>query len=198
MIGFLRGKIAATAPSIVVIDVGGVGYRVTVSADTCSRLPAPGEEAVLQTVLCLRDDGMELFGFAEPEEARLFETLLKVTGVGPRLAMNLLGTLNPRDFMEAVLFEDVAALARTPGVGRKIAQRLVFELKEKLADCVPGVDLPALGRRSGLDRTTEVIDALMALGYDRAEAGKAFERAARALGADAETSALLKASLKHL
>ncbi|HCC33241.1 MAG TPA: Holliday junction branch migration protein RuvA [Clostridiales bacterium] len=198
MICFLRGRVAATASSTAVIDVGGVGYRVTVSAGTCSRLPSPGGEAMLHTFLCLRDDGMELFGFAEPEEARLFETLLKVTGVGPRLAMSVLSALKPRDFMEAVLLEDVTALTRAPGVGRKTAQRLVLELKEKLAHSGAGAVLTAPGQRSGSDRASEVVEALMALGYARAEAGRALERAARDLGAEAEASALLKASLKHL
>ena len=198
MISFLRGRVAAMAPSAVVIDVGGVGYRVTVSPRTCSGLPALGEEATLQTFLYLRDDGMELFGFVQPEETQLFETLLKVTGVGPRLAMNLLSALNPRDFLEAVLFEDVTAITRASGVGRKTAQRLVLELKDKLAHGAPGVALSASGQRSGSDRASEVVQALMALGYARAEAVRAFERAARDLGAGAEASALLKTSLKHL
>jgi Holliday junction DNA helicase RuvA len=181
-----------------VIDVGGVGYRVTVSPGTYSQLPEPGGEATLHTFLCVRDDGMELFGFAAPEEARLFEILLKVTGVGPRLAMNVLSAMNPRAFMEAVLFEDLATLSRAPGVGRKTAQRLVLELKDKLAHAGPGVTLTDLDRRAGSDTAPEVVEALMALGYGRAEAARAFERAVRDLGADAEVSALLKTSLKHL
>ncbi len=182
-----------------VVDVAGVGYRVTVGPAARTRLPGVGQEAILHTYLHLREDGIELFGFAEPEEARLFETLLKVSGIGPRLALSVLSVLGPRDFLEALLFEDVAVLTKVPGIGRKTAQRLILELKEKLAGLGTG-DLPVPTRVPGGARNApaEAMEALVSLGYNRLEAGRALERAVRDLGQDVPASELLKASFKYL
>ncbi|MDQ7793913.1 MAG: Holliday junction branch migration protein RuvA [bacterium] len=199
MISFLRGTVAALDASMVVLDVGGVGYRVTVPATTRARLPAVGEAATIHTYLHLREDGLELFGFGQPEEVRLFETLLKVTGIGPRLALNVLSALSPRDFLEALLFEDLAALTRVPGIGRKTAQRLVLELKERLAGMGPAdLQAPVRTGSPARDAAAEAMEALVALGYSRLEAGRALDRAVRDLGDGAGAPALLKASLKHL
>lgn len=174
MIGHLRGRLLRAGAEQVVVDVNGVGYKVTVPASTRSRLPAVGKEVSLHTFLQVREDALTLFGFLEEDEYDLFELMQRVDGVGPRLALAVLSSVNPEGFRRAVLFEDITSLTRIPGVGKKTAQRMVLELKDKLGSLKAEDVLPAVAAPAG-EPLGDAIEALVGLGYSRLEAVQALE-----------------------
>ena len=133
MIARLRGVLASVAP-VVVVDVGGVGYQVALTPQAVSDLPPVGEEVVVHTHLHVREDEMSLYGFLSSAERDLFRILITTSGVGPKVAMSLLSTLRPDQLRRAIVTEDAGALATAPGVGKRSAQRLILELRPKLAD----------------------------------------------------------------
>ena len=133
MIARLRGVLASVAP-VVVVDVGGVGYQVALTPQAVSDLPPVGEEVVVHTHLHVREDEMSLYGFLSSAERDLFRILITTSGVGPKVAMSLLSTLRPDQLRRAIATEDAGALATAPGVGKRSAQRLILELRPKLAD----------------------------------------------------------------
>lgn len=134
MIGRLRGALVAVRPSGVVVDVGGMGYEVAMTPEAIGALPAVGEEIVVHTHLQVREDDMSLYGFTSAADRDLFRVLISASGVGPRVGMALLATLRADDLRRAIATEDVAALSRAPGVGKRSAQKLILELRPKLAD----------------------------------------------------------------
>ncbi len=167
MIALLRGRLVASDVGEVVLDVGGVGYRVRVPVGASSG--AVGAEVTFHTHLSVREDALDLYGFPDPAARDLFEILLSVTGVGPKLALAALSTLGADGLRRAVVTEDVKALTVIPGVGRKGAQRMILELRERLGSHgqgVPGDACPA-GQPGGA--RGEVLEALLALGYAAAE-----------------------------
>ena len=168
MIGYLHGRIAAKAAPAVTLDVGGVGYELEAPMSTFLNLPAVGESVRLITHLVVREDAHVLYGFATEEERRLFRNLLKVSGVGPKIALGVLSGMSVEGFARCVLGEDVATMTRIPGVGRKTAERLIIEMRDRVTTqpSVPG--LP--GRGGGADPHSEAFDALVALQYKPAEA----------------------------
>lgn len=205
MIAHVRGAIAALAADFAVVDVGGVGYRCQVPSSTRSRLPAVGQEVLLHTSFQVREDSMSLYGFLTLEEFNLFELLLRVDGVGPKVALGVLSASPPESFRRAVAFEDIPALCRIPGIGKKTAQRLVLELKDKLGAIGPTGEhalvaaVPAAGPRAmESDPGMEALEALMALGYSRPEAGQALVAARREAGEAPRTETLVRLGLKHL
>ena len=175
MIAMLRGKVVTAGIGDVVLDVGGVGYQVHVPSGTITG--APGAELTLHTHLAVREDAMTLYGFTDHAGRTLFTTLLGVTGVGPKLALAALGTLGSTGLRRAVVTEDVDALTVVPGLGKKSAQRLILELREKLgalvADGVPGATAVAF---DGDDPRMEVRQALTGLGYVPSEVAAALDR----------------------
>jgi holliday junction DNA helicase RuvA len=195
MIATLRGRVAAHHLGSVVLDVAGVGYRVHVSP---GGVPGGlGDEIVLHTHLAVREDAMTLYGFADAGARDLFETLLGVSGVGPKVALAALGTLGADGLRRAVFGEDVAALTVIPGVGKKGAQRMILELRGKLGapdDGVPGATTNGSAGTPGA--RAEVREALAALGYAAAEVQAALDT----LPADAEPAAeeLLRQALRAL
>ncbi len=199
MIAQLRGRVAAVEGNQVVLDVNGVGYLVTVTGPTLTRLPGPGQEAQVHTVTVVRDDAIHLYGFASREERRAFELLNQVTGVGPKLALAILTALDPVQFSAAVARGDAATLARVPGVGKKTAQRLILELKEKVSAAAGdegGGPAPAgAGPPSGASH--EAVAALLALGYSGAEAERAVAAALGALGVGAPVEEVIRQALKE-
>lgn len=183
MIAQLRGRILRKDPGEVVLDVAGVGYRVLIPVSTFCRLGEPGAETSLLTYTHVREDTLALFGFLTAQEQELFELLIEVAGVGPRLALNILSGIEAPELLQALASSDVARLTRTPGVGKKTAERLVVELREranKLA-LAPGAEPPPEGP-SALKQ--DLLSALGNLGYGRGEADKAVERALRDGGSD--------------
>jgi len=169
MIGSLRGRIASKTPPQLTVDVGGLGYELEAPMSTFFHLPAVGEEARLLTHLVVREDAHVLYGFATEDERRLFRSLIKVSGVGPRIALALLSGISVSAFAQCVLNEDISALTRVPGVGRKTAERLIVEMRDRLAapEATPGAPVAAPARAEG-----EAYGALVALGYRPAEAAR--------------------------
>lgn len=168
MIGSLRGRIASKTPPQLTVDVGGLGYELEAPMSTFFHLPAVGEEVRLLTHLVVREDAHVLYAFATDEERRLFRSLIKVSGVGPKIALALLSGISVTAFAECVQREDIAALTRIPGVGRKTAERLIVEMRDRLAAPPPGSG-PAV-MAAGTSAESEAYGALVALGYRPAEA----------------------------
>ncbi len=174
MYAHIQGLVAEKTADALVIDAGGVGYWLSVSAGTLAAAPAVGSPMKCYTVLSVREDAMELFGFATREEKAMFERLKSVSGVGARMALSILSALSVRELSIALVTGDSAALTRAPGIGKKTAQRLVLELRDKVddADLTGSTATAGVPVRSG-GIQGEAIEALMALGYASSEAAKA-------------------------
>ena len=203
MIGKLRGVIDAYGEDSVVLDVHGVGYLVHCSARTLQSLPAPGEAATISIETWVREDQIRLYGFATDLEREWFRILTGVQGVGARVALAVLGTLKVADLANAIALGDKAQIARTPGVGPKLAQRLVTELKDK-APAFANVD-PSVVRLQGdlVERraplpVSEAVSALVNLGYGEIQASAAIAAAVRSGGDKATTESLIRLGLKEL
>jgi len=168
MIGSLRGRIASKTPPQLTVDVGGLGYELEAPMSTFFHLPAVGEEVRLLTHLVVREDAHVLYAFGTEEERRLFRSLIKVSGVGPKIALALLSGISVTAFAECVQREDIAALTRIPGVGRKTAERLIVEMRDRLAAPLSGSGPAAVA--TGTRAESEAYGALVALGYRPAEA----------------------------
>lgn len=174
MIGRIRGKLIALDEHTVLVDVAGIGYELEVTANTLSTLPGVGYDVVLFTHLSIREDAHLLFGFESQGERDLFRTLIKISGVGPKLALNLLSGMDVVDLARCIRDSDIARLVKLPGIGRKTAERLVVELKDRIERLVL---IPDGGRPKHGEATRRVIEeaerALIALGYRPAEASRA-------------------------
>jgi holliday junction DNA helicase RuvA len=175
MIGSLRGRIASKTPPQLTVDVGGLGYELEAPMSTFFHLPPVGEEVRLLTHLVVREDAHVLYAFATEEERRLFRSLIKVSGVGPKIALALLSGISVAAFAECVQREDIAALTRIPGVGRKTAERLIVEMRDRLAAPPPGGATAGAG--AGTSAESEAFGALVALGYRPAEATRLLKAA---------------------
>lgn len=172
MFAHISGVVAEKNVDSIVIDAGGIGFLLNVSAATLSSAPAVGEKFKLYTVFNVREDAMELCGFATREEKRMYERLRTVGGVGSKLALQALSTLSVRDLSLALVTGDAGVLCRVPGIGKKLAQRLVLELKDKVDDSQLASSSAAVQpKSSGME--SEAIAALLALGFSAAEASKA-------------------------
>jgi Holliday junction DNA helicase RuvA len=168
MIGSLRGRITSKTPPQLSVEVGGVGYELEAPMSTFFHLPAVGQDVRLLTHFVVREDAQLLFGFATEEERRLFRSLLKVSGIGPKIALALLSGMSVEAFIICVQNQDVAALVKVPGIGRKTAERMIVEMRDKLAatDSSPGAQVVPVGTTP----EAEAFGALTALGYKPAEA----------------------------
>jgi Holliday junction DNA helicase RuvA len=203
MIGKLNGILDSYGEDFVVVDVNGVGYVVHCSARTLQALPAPGEPVTLAIETHVREDQIRLFGFLADVEREWFRLLQTVQGVGTKVALAILGTLKPADLASAIAMRDKATITRTPGVGPKVAERIVTELKDK-APAYTALD-PAVVRLSGaVDErrapapVADAVSALVNLGYGQPQAAAAVAAAARAAGEGADTRALIRLGLKEL
>jgi Holliday junction DNA helicase RuvA len=203
MIGKLRGVIDSYGEDFIILDVNGVGYVVHCSSRTLQQLPSDGKPAVLAIETHVREDQIRLFGFLSEVEREWFKLLQTVQGVGTRVALSVLSTLHPSDLATAVAMRDKAAVARTPGVGPKVAERIVTELKDK-APAFTNVD-PAVIRLSGsLDEKrapqpmADAVSALVNLGYGQPQAAAAVAAAARDAGEQADTARLIRLGLREL
>jgi len=194
MIAHLRGRLLAKHPNQVVVETAGVGYEVAISVPTYSHLPAVGSEVALHIYTHVREDLIALYGFLRSAEKQLFEKLIAVNGIGPKLAITVLSGMAADELTAAIRGNDLARLTRIPGIGRKTAERLVLELRDKLSFPVAGeVAIPAAG--TGVEE--DVVSALVNLGYQRAAAEKAISSAARS-GTEPSFETLFKQTLAAL
>lgn len=194
MIAFLTGRVARKAASYALLEVGGVGYKVAMSTGSLSALPAEGDEVTVWTYLYVREDELALFGFESEAEKESFEQLITVTGVGPKVALATLSALSPEALARAIAVDDVAMISTVPGIGKKTAQRIILDLKDKLGVVELGIGASrrADGAGAALAETSE---ALLAMGFCTAEvsaAVKGFE------GEGGDAQALLKYALRRL
>lgn len=189
MIAHVTGRLSGKSASSCVVEVGGIGLRLYMSTGALSHLPAEGDEVTIFTILHVREDELTLFGFESLEERELFERLITVSGVGPKVALSALSALSPSDLAGAIAREDDALIATVPGIGRKTAQRLIIELKDKIG-------AGELGPRSGSRGSAgaEAADALVSMGFSTAEAAVALKGYE---GAD-DAQAMLRHALKRL
>lgn len=196
MIGRLQGMLLRKEPPALMLDVGGVGYELEAPMTTFYELPAVGERVTLYTHLVVREDAHLLYGFVREAQRRLFRELLKVNGVGPRVALAVLSGLSDEEFSRCVAEEDIARLTKVPGIGRKTAERLVIEMRDKLPKDIP---LPASTTAAGPvapgDPVSEAVSALVALGYKPNEASRAV-RSASTKGLSAEE--IIRQALKGM
>ncbi len=171
MIGRLRGTLLEKRPPQLLVDVGGVGYEVDAPMSTFYVLPEPGQSVTLHTHLVVREDSHTLYGFAAESERSLFRSLIKVNGVGAKLALTILSGISPEDFVACVQHQDTAALVRLPGVGKKTAERLIVEMRDRLSDW-QGAGAVTSGSDAGAAPVEEAVSALIALGYKPPEASR--------------------------
>lgn len=176
MIGSIRGRIASKTPPQLLVEVGGVGYEIEAPMSTFFLLPSVGEEVLLLTHLVVREDAHILYGFGTHDERRLFRSLIKVSGVGPKIALALLSGINVEAFAMCVQNQDIAALTKVPGIGRKTAERLVVEMKDRLGPPSETV-VNAVAGPPGANPEAEAFGALVALGYRPAEATRLLKAA---------------------
>lgn len=194
MIARLSGKVVEKLEDRVVLDVGGVGYEVFLPTSSLARVGPAGTVVVVHTVTHVREDALQLYGFLTRDEKSLFETVTGVSGVGPRLGLALLSGLEPGALRRAVQERDVAALVRVPGVGRKTAERLIVDLRDRVGD--PGDDIASIGGPASPFQ--DAVTALVTLGYPRPHAVRAVREAAGELAPDAAVEDLVRRSLSRL
>ena len=198
MISFLHGKLVEALPTQVTVDVHGVGYEVLIPLSSFDKLPPPGGDVKLLTQLVVREDAHILYGFASAPERELFRLLVNsVSGIGPKTALNILSGMNPVAFRGAVANSDVKALSQIPGVGKKTAERIVVELRDKIGAAGAWEASSAARSLSAADqKLNDAVLALMALGFKQVEAHDAARAAQAVLGVEASTEKLVRASLK--
>lgn len=199
MITFLRGRLVEALPTQVTVDVHGIGYEVLIPLSSYDRLPAPGSDVTLLTHLAVREDAHTLYGFMTAQERELFRLLVNtVTGIGPKLALNILSGMNVTALRGAVANSDVKALSQISGVGRKTAERIVVELRDKIG---PAGAWEAASARHGLapadQKVNDAVLALLALGFKQADAHAAVRAALARLGEQAGVEDLVRACLKQ-
>lgn len=200
MIGLVRGIVREKAPPLILVDTGPLGYELLVPMSTFYTLPAIGQEVMLRTHLLVREDEHQLYGFATEEERHAFRQLIRIAGIGARTALAILSGLSVRELREAVLLQDGGRLVKIPGIGKKTAERLLLELKDKTGALQPGGTTPSTGARSIGASTaeetvrTEIVAALLALGYSEREA----LRAVAELPPQTDTASGIRLALKAL
>lgn len=193
MIAFLNGTVAGRTSHEAYIDVGGVGYEVFMSQDSLSRLPETGQRVHILTYLQVSDNGLALFGFLSESEATLFKEMIAVSGVGPKMALAALSTFSPKDLIGAIVAQDVKAVSKIPGVGKKSASRIILELKDKFPDAQASAP-SAASEEVETDAIRAVREGLGSMGFTAEEVAFALKDAP----ADLQESALLQYALKRL
>ncbi|MBQ1458807.1 MAG: Holliday junction branch migration protein RuvA [Butyrivibrio sp.] len=208
MIAYVQGILENLEIDKAVIDVGGIGYEVNISASTCDRMPGIGDNVKLYTYMNVKEDEMSLFGFLTRDEIRMFRMLITVSGIGPKGALSILSVFDTDDLRFAILAGDVKTISKAPGIGKKTAERLVLELRDKISNAditgTEGIGQAAgsvsTGKSSGEDASSrdEAVEALAALGYNATDAMKAVRKVLSASDDKLDTEAILKLALKEL
>lgn len=198
MIASLTGVLKSKSPTEVLIDVNGVGYQVQTSVATYETLGELGSQITLLTHLHVREDALQLFGFSSEAERQMFRLLISVSGIGPRIAQGILSGIPLGDLKQHIATGNIAGLTGIPNVGRKTAERLIVELRDKVGDLREGVDISPHVRKTADDVKAETLSALISLGYNRVVAEKALRNALQDSNSGALTiEGLIKLALKH-
>jgi Holliday junction DNA helicase RuvA len=198
LIAYLEGKLIEKNPTHLILEVGGVGYSVNIPVSTYSNLGKAGEMVKVLTYQHVREDELKLYGFSTKPEKELFELLISVNGVGPRLALSILSCVSVNQFQRSVLQEDLDVLTTIAGVGKKKAQRLIVELKEKLSKVDLGEEVDLRSKEiASIPAQDEAISALVSLGYTKLEAKKALERVLKDIDEVLPVEELIKRALKY-
>lgn len=173
MIAYIKGKVEYIADNYIIVDVNGIGYKINTSVSTIEKIPSIGCEIKVHTYLHIREDMMDLYGFLDKEELSVFEKLISVSGVGPKVSISVLSSITPSGFALAIANSDIKVLTRAPGIGNKTAQRIILELKDKINTedllSLEDVDKPSYH----INCFSEAVNALVSLGYSSAEASRA-------------------------
>lgn len=194
MIAQIRGELLAVSGDSVVVDVQGLGYKLFMPLSDIDKLPDMGETVSLFTTTYVREDTLALYGFREEQQKELFELLLGTSGVGPRVALALLSVLTTGELMNAIANEEARQLQRAPGVGLKLAQRIVLELKDRVA----ATPRPVGGNAQAVNAASDAVEALQSLGYKSAEANKAVEQALGEVEDRSDTGKIVRTALRLL
>ena len=194
MIDFLHGTLSERSPTRAVIDAGGVGYGVAISLTTYDQLPQPGAEVHLQIFTYVREDRLDLFGFVDAQERRMFTMLLSVSGIGPNSAQTILSGMTVADLQQAITQASVSDLTQIRGVGRKTAERVVVELRDKVSATIAQPQIPAGNSASGV--AAEAVLALVALGIAESAASKAVAKAVSTSDGEPSVQELIKRALR--
>ena len=199
MIAHIQGFLHFKSPEYLVIDVDGIGYQVHVPLSTFYGLPQVGSTVSLHIHTHVREDALQLYGFQSPEEKTLFIHLIGISGIGPRLAVNILSGISPAELVESLGQNNLARLVSIPGVGRKTAERIMVELRDKLSSLSPGHDVTATAKPAANEAMIEdALSALVNLGYKKGVAQRAIENAWKRLEGEITLESLLKESLRDL
>ncbi|MGQ9631969.1 MAG: Holliday junction branch migration protein RuvA [bacterium] len=198
MIGYIRGVLVRKNTDSIVLDVGGVGYEINVPASTLARLPGLNEEVKINTYLHFADDSLTLYGFESPAEKELFEVLLSVAGVGPKTALAVVGGIGVGDFIRAVQMGDPNALADIHGIGRKMAEKIVLEMRDRIKRLRFAVAEEISERKIEKRLFEESVEALLALGYRHYEARQAVNRSIEEMGPEAKVEEIVREALRGL
>lgn len=194
MIAYIHGTLTLATPYQVIIEAAGVGYKIFITPLTYGKLPQIKHECTLHTVQVIREQSNSLYGFMHPHSCELFETLLGVTGIGPKLALSILGHMSDEELSTAITNEDVTSLSKIPGIGKKTAQRLLIEIRDKLPasniQLAPTAILPTISKHA--------VSALINLGYSQPTALKAVQKTLQSLPEDPDLSLLIAHSLKNV
>jgi Holliday junction DNA helicase RuvA len=197
MIAYLNGKIAQKTPEYVILDVGGVGYKVIVSVATIDRLPAVGEEAKIYTYQHVREDAITLYGFSAEDEEGLFEVLLSVSGIGPKTALSITAGMSVASFVEAITLGNIESFSGIPGIGRKTIEKMMVDLKDKVKKIRPlKIADRGAGARAGLFE--DAVMALVALGYKQNEAGGAVAKVVSSSDGNLKVEDIVRGALRLL
>ena len=200
MIDFIRGRVAQKHETRLVLDVGGIGFGIDVPQSVVQESPALGQEMTLQTELVVREDAMQLVGFASHEQRQLYRSLTSVSGIGPKVALKVLGSIAPEELAGAIVQGDIARLTRLPGIGKKTAQVLVASLADamgKLQISLPAPKHTATGARTLTTSSHDALLALLALGMDEARARQGLVQAMAIAGEDAPVATLVTMALRR-
>ena len=204
MISFIKGKLVHIYENVIIVENNGIGYEIFVPMSVIGNMPLVGSEVMIYTYMHVREDALQLFGFLDRDTLEIFKLLITVSGIGPKGAIGVLGTLSADDIRYAVMAEDAKTIAKAPGIGAKTASKVVIELKDKLKmrDVAENISSEIDGQQSIFDdggskqAVSDAIEALVSLGYSATEATKAVRKADA--GDDVTVEELLKLSLKYL
>lgn len=202
MFAFIKGELVQATPISVIVESAGIGYRLYIPASVFSKLPQIGTNVLLHTSFVVREQSQTLYGFLSANERDLFEELMGVTGIGPKLALSLIGHLSGHDLQRAINSNDIAAITRVPGIGKKTAERLIIELRDKLTHILGSVDPTDRALKTPTDpkaqKICDAMSALINLGYNQMTAQKAIKKSLKDLPEEVDLAMLITCSLKNV